>query len=180
MYSRRASRSTPRSTVRLALALVLGGLSLTGAVDCQTSAPNQSPIEVSVDPGQTGRQVPPSFLGLAFEYDDILKYTGAGPAPDAELLRLLGRLHEGDPGPYSIRIGGNSTDDTLWDPDGRPPSPGVRQTFDATWLQRVAAFQKALDASPIVGVNLRVNDPSVAGQWGASARAAFGPATTFE
>jgi hypothetical protein len=164
----------------LALAVVLGALSVTGAGGCQGAAPNQPAIEVSVDPGQAGSRVPPSFLGLAFEYDDILRYTGASPGPDAEILRLLGRLHQGDAGPYSIRIGGNSTDDTLWDPDGRPPPPGVRQTFDATWLQRVAAFLKALDASPIVGVNLRVNDPSVAGQWGASARAAFGPATVFE
>jgi hypothetical protein len=68
-----------------------------------------SKVELTVNPAEAGRQIPPDFLGLSFETMAILKdkdghYTYFTPQ-NASLARLFGSL-----GVKSLRIGGNTAD----------------------------------------------------------------------
>ena len=150
------------------------------AGSCTQGGGGKPLASVNVESGSPGRQVPASFLGFGFEYDDILNFTGHGSAPDPELIRLLRQLARPDAGPLSIRVGGNSTDDSLWDPEQSAAPPGVGYTFGQEWLDSVSALARALDTRVILGVNLRVNDASAAARWAAAAQAAFDHPVVFE
>ena len=125
-----------------------------------------------MDAGHPGATVPASFLGLAFEYDDILRYTGG--APDPRVVQLVGALQVAGAGPPVIRVGGNSTDESWWNPDHGPAPPGISYDVDLPWLQGVAGTASALGARLVLGVNLGLDDPGAAATWAVAARADLG------
>ena len=155
------------------------GLALSTTACAQPAGPRSSPssrplADVSVDASHLGRAIPTSFFGLGFEYNDILNYTGRGGAPDPVLVQLLRNLDAFGAGPLVLRIGGNSTDDSWWDPDGAPAPPGITYNIGRPWLLAVAAATTALRARLIVGLNLGLNDPGVGVAWAAAARTGLG------
>ncbi len=59
-----------------------------------------------------GAAIPPSFLGLSTEYWSLPLFEAQPGALD----RILALLHVPGDGPLTIRVGGDSADQSLWDP----------------------------------------------------------------
>ncbi|MBO0689956.1 MAG: hypothetical protein J2P40_10345 [Candidatus Dormibacteraeota bacterium] len=139
----------------------------------QAARPAGQAVHLTVDAAHPGATVPASFLGLAFEYDDILRYAGGG-APDPAVVRLLRNVLPPGSGPPVLRLGGNSTDESWWNPDGRPAPPGISYAVDRAWLQAVGGTASALGARLILGVNLGLDDPGAGASWAVAASAGLG------
>ena len=104
--------------------------------------------------------IPRSFLGFSSEYWGV-------PVDARHLLlfrRLVSLLHPPGDGRFVLRIGGNSADHALWDPDaGHAPSwvyPVGRK-----WLHQTASVVRAADLRLIVDLDLVTGDPARAAQW---------------
>ena len=112
---------------------------------------------VSLVPGASATPLPRSFFGFSIEVWDAMH--------DAQYLPLFKRAVNlvrvpGD-GPFVLRIGGNSTDQSYWHhrlPGGTPISFELGQT----WLHSVAAIVRALHARAILGLNAVARLPGMA------------------
>src|SRR5215218_6984941 len=100
------------------LILVLGG-SPQGHEDAR------GPVTVTVDPQHPRPQIPRSFLGLSIEYQSVRPYFGTGPRPNRAFIRRLDALGLAQRAPVALRIGGNSSDESWWNPTRRPRPHGV-------------------------------------------------------
>jgi Glycosyl hydrolase family 79 C-terminal beta domain len=168
--------ATERRRAAAAVAVLL-------AIGCSPAASGTAPAggapaggtTVVVDLAHPGRAIPAGFLGLGLEFTDILGYTGVGAgAPDPVFLRLLRGVADAGAGPMPWRIGGNSTDQSWWNPVGRPRPPGIGYDLNPAWLDAVSRTAAASGASVVLGVNLSLNDPAGAVTWARAAQAAFG------
>lgn len=118
---------------------------------------------------------PRSFLGFSFEYPQFPVATGGavtGHNPLFEqLLRTLGQYGGGVP---SVRVGGESTDDTFWNPDGKPRPPAINHSLSKYWLVDTKEFARRTGAKLILGLNLLNRDASIATDWASAAQEALG------
>jgi hypothetical protein len=133
-------------------------------VSNRTSAHERRPAAtLSMSVGRpTGRTIPAGFLGLSFEYGAARAYTGSDPgAINPVLLALIRNLSPGQS--PSLRIGGDSTDWTWWAVPGVRKPRGVRYTIGPDWAATTAALANDLGARLILGINLEVDSPQVAG-----------------
>src|SRR5262249_57240777 len=81
-----------------------------------------------------GLPVPPSFAGLSIEYWSVPDYIGSGGAVNPIFARLVGALAAGGHGPPTLRFGGNSTDETWWDPNGAARPVTITTDVTVHWL----------------------------------------------
>lgn len=155
-----------------------GMLALLLAAGCSQSGgagPAAPTSTVAVDLAHAGRTIPAGFIGVGLEFTDVLGYTGEGAnAPDPVFVRLLAAVADAGAGPVPWRIGGNSTDQSWWNPAGRPRPAGITYDITPAWLDAVARTAAASRASVVLGVNLALNDPSGSAAWARAAQAAFG------
>jgi hypothetical protein len=117
-----------------------------------------------------GAPVPRSFAGFSMEYWAAQSYLG-GTRPNPIFARLMATLAAGGNGSPTIRIGGNSTDETWWNPVGAPRPPGVATDVTPAWLAVLRQWTALTRTPMMLGLNLALHDPANAAAY---AQAAYG------
>ncbi len=117
-----------------------------------------------------GAPIPRSFAGFSMEYWAAPSYLG-GTRPNPIFARLVQTLAAGGNGAPTIRIGGNSTDETWWNPGGVPKPPGITNDVTPAWLSVLRAWTTQTKTPMMLGLNLAMPDPSNSAAY---AQAAFG------
>jgi hypothetical protein len=140
------------------LGLVLGA-SAPPAAGARAPAREVRDLDVRVDPSRPGPTVPRSFVGLSIEYPSLPDYTWTGPAPNQVFIHLLRVLGAYGNGPPSLRVGGNSQDQSWWNPAGAPRPPGIFTDLNPAWVGGLAATVEQTRTPVILGLNLAYNDP---------------------
>jgi hypothetical protein len=108
--------------------------------------------------------IPRSYLGLSTEYWTL---------PTDELhvrlyKRVLALIHVPGDGPFVLRIGGDSSDRSFWDPDiRRLPHWAFEVTPD--FVERTASIVRAMHLRVILDLNLITETPLEAGAWASAA-----------
>jgi hypothetical protein len=105
--------------------------------------------------------MPPGFLGMSLEYWTVARYTGRNPrAVNPVLVRLLRNLAPAQV--PSLRIGGDSADETWWPIRSvLPPSP-ITQRLTDRWLRTTRALANAIMGKLILDLNLAGHRPAIA------------------
>jgi hypothetical protein len=122
---------------------------------------------VTVDYENDGRPIAPDFIGLS--YESAILSPGTYFAPEnAALLTLLRALGSG-----VLRIGGNTSERTVWEPAGAAAPDSIVITPAA--IDRLAATLRALGWKLIYGLNLARGTPQAAAEEAAYVARALGP-----
>ncbi len=143
----------------LACAIVVADLAgPTRAATTPPGAPVASGATVSISVTDTavGRPVAPGFVGLSFEFPAVRDYTGSNPRKINPVLAQLIRDLAPDQTPV-IRIGGNSTDQSVWPARGVQSNPGIMYTLTRSWLATTRALALDTGAKLIMGLNLKLD-----------------------
>jgi hypothetical protein len=166
--------------VRAVVALV-AALAVTPA-GAATAA--SSPAHVAGSPGRPLLVVPPSFLGVSVEQNELLRYDHYR-TPFLRLLRAL--QPPGDRSPMNLRIGGESADSSFW---GSTPFQFVKPAYvqdhpyllTPAWMTEAGALVKAGALKVIFDLNLAAHSPTMAAAVASAAWSAFprGSITDFE
>jgi hypothetical protein len=149
------------------LATVAGAsAALAGASAC---APGPAVSRIAVDRDSAGRPIPADFAGLSYE-SAVLAANDFFTPDNRTLIRLLRTL--GSRG--VLRIGGNTSERTVWGPPGTKMS---RESFLVTpgAVDRLALFLRALDWQLIYGLNLATGTAEDAAAEAAYVANAVGP-----
>jgi Glycosyl hydrolase family 79 C-terminal beta domain len=86
----------------------------------------------------------------------VRDYTGSNPtAINPVLVRLIRNLAPGQR--PSLRIGGNSTDETWWPLPDVAPSPGINYTLTRSWMATTRTLAAETGGRLILGLNLKLN-----------------------
>ena len=125
--------------------------------DDEPSAEGELPVDIRTAGDVGGARVPRSFAGFSLEYHAVPSFIGR-TRPNPIFARLVGELAKGDNGAPTIRIGGNSTDETWWNPTGAPRPPGIRNDLTPAWIGTLGAWATATRTPLMLGVNLGLND----------------------
>jgi hypothetical protein len=149
------------------IATVAGaGAALVGPSAC---AQGPAVSRLTIDHDQPGRPIPADFTGLSYE-SAVLAANDFFTPDNRTLIRLLRTL-----GPRGVlRIGGNTSERTVWG----PPSTRVsRESFLVTpgAVDRLALFLRALDWELIYGLNLATGSAEDAAAEAAYVANAVGP-----
>jgi hypothetical protein len=144
----KGSATTLRSLFLMALALFFS------LGRCSSVYAGSTPVNVTIQQSASKIPLNSTFNGFSFETSTLCgPYLSGGDAPLVALFRQLG--------PGVVRVGGNSADQVIWDPNG----PGlVPQRISPPDLQRLAAFLKATDWKIIYSINFARNTPARAGE----------------
>jgi hypothetical protein len=139
-------------TARRLLALALVCLSLPAAAGAATA-----PI---TDLSLTGRnwEVPPSFLGLSFEYRELSSFEAQGPLFD----RMLALLRPQDGSPLVVRLGGRSADESYWDQPASASTPRWIYELGPDWVAQLADLARRDRLHLEFDLNLAVHSPRMA------------------
>ena len=156
---RRRTAPTAALLVGAGLLLALGSLGR-GAAGDSSRSPAVATVRLPA-PTATGIPIRPGFLGLSFEFPAVRAYTGSDAAAiNPVLVQLIRNLTPGQR--PSLRIGGDSTDQTWWPVDGAPTPAGVKYRLTPGWLATTRALARILGARLILGVNLAIRRPALA------------------
>jgi hypothetical protein len=147
------------------------GAFLFGCSGSSSTGPLSQPIPsgpvtaatVSISSTQSGT-MPASFVGLSYEKSSLSEPLFSGS--NTNLIGLFERL-----GPSLLRIGGNSVDETSWNPNGPGRTSGQTAPSD---IDALAAFLSSSGWRVLYGVNLAQSTPDVAASEVAYAAQAFG------
>lgn len=116
-----------------------------------------------------GRTIPRGFAGFSIEVDAAARlYLGPAGVPNRVFYQLMKNL-----GPATLRIGGNSTDDSCWQPSRAPHPQGCHFTIQPADVRGFADASAATGWGIIAGVNLAQNDPAWAAHYAAAVARAF-------
>jgi hypothetical protein len=163
----------------LALAGAIGLLSLPAVADAaagqgRAASPTAlpavaSPLPATVRLKRGSQAIPPSFLGLSVETNELLDYVREGAVFD----RAVGLMRSAAGAPIVLRVGGKSADDAYWraSPAGAPP--WVFELGDG-WTSELAALARRDRLRVMLDLNLAVHSPSMAASFAAAALAALG------
>src|SRR3954453_23874745 len=155
----------PRWAIGLALAVATAVAAVVVIVVVVGGSPTgdsdaRGPVTVTVDVRHPGRQIPRSFLGLSIEYQSVRPYVGPATRPKRAFIRRVAALGRAQRAPVALRIGGNSSDESWWNPTHRPRPHGVRNDIGAEWVAGLARGQAQLGSPVALGLNLALNDPA--------------------
>jgi hypothetical protein len=155
--------------------LVAGGglaLAIGGRPGARPSRLGSRPsVTVTVAANARATAIPASFLGLSFESWGLQEFERHG----ALLARTLSLLRTPGGPPLLVRIGGNSSDRSFWDPSGR----GLfRWAFAITpaYLRRTAALARSADLRLLIDLNMATARPAVSVRVAAAAARLLGTA----
>jgi hypothetical protein len=144
----------------------IGGLSATllaSSVRAQADA-----ARVTVDYQDAGRPLAPDFIGLSYESAILNPGTYFSP----ENVTLIALMHAlGDAG--VLRIGGNTSERTVWGPAGAAAPDSIVITPKA--IDRLAATLRVLGWKLIYGLNLARGTPEAAADEAVYVAHALGP-----
>lgn len=158
------SKGTPSAALLVAV-VALGAGATVAALGFKTVAPVPPGIPkgadlITITDTPVGRPVPAGFVGLSLEFGALEPWAGSDPAhADPILPQLITALAPGSR--PVLRIGGNSTDWTWYSPHHLKPPAGIQFTVDSTWLAVARRLVTVTDAQPILGLNLKANDPAL-------------------
>ena len=139
-----------------------------GAVPALAAQPPLATI--SVQTKSLGRQIPKDFVGFSLEVSTagqgLQSFAEGGKAASRRAEYSLGSI--GAPnhgffqfmrnlGPGILRLGGNSQDNTCWNPSAAPHPDGCQGALSAADFRLYSAAAKASDWRLIVGLNLKQN-----------------------
>lgn len=115
--------------------------------------------DITVDVTKPGNAVPDTFLGISCEWSSVPSYLGDGSGhANAAALQLIRNFAAEGHHP-TIRIGGNSADESFWDPDGaKPDAASVPVDIGATHVSTIAAWNAALGTLFIPDLDLALGD----------------------
>jgi hypothetical protein len=131
-------------------ALGLGTRGLAGA-----QGPESLRISIDVAAAR-GPHIPADFIGLSYESAILAEENYLSP-DNTSLIGLIRRLgHAG-----VLRIGGNTSEDTVWNQSNQEMGPG-RIVITPARIDRLAALARGLDWNLIYGLNLARGTPETA------------------
>jgi hypothetical protein len=135
---------------------------------------------IVVDATAPGRALPDDFLGFSVEWDNVRDYLGdgTGHARDAVVNLLAAFAAEGHR--PEVRIGGNSEDQSWWNPNGLPRPAGVLHDLGPTDVSTLADLQARAGSPIVLGLDLVLGDADNAAQLVTAANAALQKEHTFE
>lgn len=145
----------------LLLGLVIAAVAVVVVVDggsSGTPADPSGPVTVTLDPAHPGSPMPRSFLGLSIEYQSVRPYLGTARRPNRAFLQAVAALGAAQKAPVALRIGGNSSDESWWNPARRPRPHGVLNDLGPAWVASLASGQAQLAAPVALGLNLALDD----------------------
>jgi hypothetical protein len=129
---------------------------------CTRSGIARNLAAVSIDVQPLGPVIPRDFDGFSIEVDDAAqKYLGTAAAPNPVFYQLLKNLGAG-----TIRIGGDSTDYSCWDPAHAPHPDECRYTITDSAIRGYFKASQATGWPLIIGINLAQNDAAWALEYG--------------
>jgi hypothetical protein len=114
---------------------------------------------LTVDDRDAGRPIAPGFVGLS--YESAILAAGDYFTPDnASVLGLIGRLGANG----VLRIGGNTSERTVWRGEGAPTAPAAPGSFVITpaSIDRLAATLRIIGWKLVYGLNLARGTPEEA------------------
>ena len=125
---------------------------------------------VRIASGAEGLSVPGSFLGVSFESWGLPLFEHHGVL----LARTLSLLRAPGAAPLIVRVGGNSTDRTFWDPTGRRLAPWA---FGLTprYFRQLAELVRRTGARILLDLNLATATAAVSAQVAAVAERLLPP-----
>jgi hypothetical protein len=135
----------------------------------RASAQDATNVDVGVDGDAAGWPVPADFIGLSYE-SAILATNYFSPA-NRSVLGLLSRLG----GSGVLRIGGNTSDRTVWPAPGQDLPLGDVYVITPTAIDELAAFLRILGWRLIYGLNLGNGTPASAADEAVYVARAVGP-----
>ena len=169
----RLARSVGRAGLRigtvLAVALALAALpaSIAGG---KSGGPALTRVKLTL--GGPLLSVPPSYVGIAVEYNDLLRYERHFDT----FARLLSVLRPpGEHHPVVMRLGGESSDSSFWESDNSTiVAPRYRQghpySLTPAWMDHLGAIAKSAGLQLILDLNLAAHSPRMAAQVAAAAK----------
>lgn len=113
--------------------------------------------------GTTLHALPPSFLGLSMNVEEMEDYTQQPAFP--QFIKLI--TPNGD-GPFVLRVGGTFADSAYWNGETSQVMPQYlapaynRVTLDNAWLESLAGVLQATGSQAILNVNAADHDPQMA------------------
>ena len=174
-----AARRPKRRGGDCALARGFAFLALISIFSVSLPAAGQNPVAtVNVNTLKLGRMIPQDFVGLSLEVSSagqglavppanrqmgkpsshsgaIYAYSlGEDGSPNTVFFKFMRNL-----GPGILRLGGNSQDNTCWDPKAAPHPDWCKGTIDAGLMNLYADASRESGWKLIVGLNLKQNSP---------------------
>jgi Glycosyl hydrolase family 79 C-terminal beta domain len=129
-------------------------------------------VAASIDTEHPSLTIPYEFSGFSIEYPDLKNFTGqrvTGLNPIfPQLLNNLGAYKNGWP---IVRVGGNSTDESWWNPTLRSRPLGVKNDVTNDTLNNLAGSTATTGSRFILGLNLGQNNPTLATEFAQAALA---------
>ena len=129
------------AALTIALLLVAGATALLVVVG--SGDDGDAPPTATVDFESPGRTLPPQSIGLSVEWEAVSAYRAPGFA------RLVERLERESGSRVHLRVGGNSCDQSWWNPDGERRPPTV--LFDITPRDARLARMRSRGVSGVAG-----------------------------
>jgi hypothetical protein len=133
-----------------------------------TARPSQA--TVTVIPGAETLTVPRSYFGLSTEYWAMPLFERY----NSMFERVLSLLRAPGEGPLILRIGGDSADHSILNPDVRRLPNAVFELTPA-WFRQTSKVVRDVDARVILDLNLVVDLPSMAAEWARAAETQLPP-----
>jgi hypothetical protein len=119
---------------------------------------------LTIGPNLSTTPVPSSFFGISTEYWALPLFERDTPAFE----RVLALLHVAGDGPLILRIGGDSADQSFWDPKTRK-IPDWAFELTPAFLSRLRALVERDRVKLIVDLNLLTDSPLTAAEWARAA-----------
>jgi len=133
-------------------------------------------VVASIDLTNPGVKIPYSFSGFSMEYGDVLNFTGrTTDTKNQVFIQLLKNLGNFGNGATPVRVGGNSTDESWWNPNGLTKPAGVKCNITNVDLASLEASLSQTGSQLILGVNLGQNQPSIAVDYIKAAQSILAP-----
>jgi hypothetical protein len=126
-------------------------------------------VRINVDAAAGGPYIPLDFIGLSYESAILADEDYVSP-DNTSLIGLIRRLGRAG----VLRIGGNTSEDTVWNPGDQDMQPG-RIVISPAHIDRLAALVHALGWKLIYGLNLARGTPQAAAAEAAYVARALGP-----
>eukprot|EP01088_Endostelium_zonatum_P013530 TRINITY_DN2818_c0_g1_i1.p1 TRINITY_DN2818_c0_g1~~TRINITY_DN2818_c0_g1_i1.p1 ORF type:complete len:499 (-),score=79.48 TRINITY_DN2818_c0_g1_i1:80-1576(-) len=103
------------------------------------------------------QKISPTFAGFSFEVSGILAMTGKHPnGPKSSFIKLINNLHQTPHTAGSnIRIGGNSADESWWNPTHKPNPPGIHYSITQDDLLSYEAVISQTNSTIVIDTNMR-------------------------
>lgn len=115
-------------------------------------------------------RVPPAFLGLSVEPQELARY-----ARTSAFDQVIRTLSPGHGRPLLLRVAGQTSDFAWWQTTGRRPPEGVI-VLGNRWMGTLATFARRDRLQVMLAVNVAVHSPSMAARFITAADDALPPA----